>query len=126
MAAHEEEDQGVVPFHSVDVVGRQNDLLVDRCRDDGCRFPSSPRGLAAHEIRHAPGGNLDQPAARVVGHAFARPLHTCGEEGFLDRVFRGREVLETAYDRAEHLRRQLAEQVLARGVQEYRRHAYLE
>ena len=73
-------------------------------------------------IGHAPRGDLDQPAARVVGHALARPLQRRREQRLLHRVLGGGEVAEAPDDRAEHLRRELAQQVLARAVQSSRRH----
>ena len=66
-------------------------------------------------IGHAPRGDLDQPAARIVGHALVGPLHRRGEERLLHGVLRGGEVAEAADHRAEHLRRQLAQQVLVGG-----------
>ena len=65
-------------------------------------------------IGHAPRGDLDQPAARIVGHAFSRPLHGRREQRLLHRVFGGGEVAEAPDHRAEHLRRELAQQVLGR------------
>ena len=50
--------------------------------------------------------------ARVVGHALARPLRGRRDQRFLHRVLRGGEVAEAADDGAEHLRRELAQQVL--------------
>ena len=71
---------------------------------------------AAQVIGHAPRGDLNQPAARVVRHALARPLQRGGEQRLLHRVFRGGEVAEAPDHGAEHLRRQLAQQVLAGEV----------
>ncbi len=72
------------------------------------------RELGADVIGHAPRGDLDQPAARIVGHALLRPLQRGGEQRFLHRVLGGGEVAEPPDHRAEHLRRELAQQVLAR------------
>ena len=79
--------------------------------DDGLAPP--PRQLGAELVGHAPGGDLDQPAARVVRHALGRPLHRRRDQRLLHGVFGGREVAEAPDDGAEHLRRQLAQQVLA-------------
>src|SRR5579859_7618786 len=38
-------------------------------------------------ICHPPGGDLNQPAARVIGHALLRPLRGRREERLLHRVF---------------------------------------
>ena len=59
-------------------------------------------------------GDLDQPAARVVGHALARPLHGRRDQRFLNRVLRGGEIAEAPDHGAEHLRREVAQQVLGR------------
>ena len=91
------------------------------CIDDDRLAPAAGE-LGADVIGHAPRGDLDQPAARVVGHAFARPLHRRREQRFLHRVLGGGEVAEAADHRAEHLRRQLAQQVLAGDVQPAVRH----
>ena len=56
---------------------------------------------------------MDQPRARVVGHALLRPLDGCRDERLLHRVFRGGEIAEAADHGAEHLRRELAQQMLA-------------
>ena len=81
-----------------------------------------PGCLAAQVIRHAAGGHVNQPAARVVGHAFRRPLHAGGDERFLHRIFGGGEILEAADRRAENLRRELAQQILGGRVQSGIRH----
>src|SRR5689334_2745031 len=65
---------------------------------------------------------MNQPAARVVRHAFLRPLHAGGDERFLHRVFGGGEVLEAADRRAENLRRELAQQILGGRIQSGNRH----
>ena len=75
-------------------------------------FAAPPGGLAAHVVGHAPRRDLDQPAARVVGHAVARPLHGGRDQRFLHRVLGGGEVAVAPHDGAEHLRRQLAQQLL--------------
>ena len=67
-------------------------------------------------------GHVNQPAARIVRHAFLRPLRAGGDERLLHRVFGGGEVLEAADRRAENLRRELAQQVLGGRVQWGSRH----
>ena len=57
-------------------------------------------------------GDRDQPAARVVRDAVARPLRGGREQRLLHRVLGGVEVPVAAHQRAEDLRRQLAQQVL--------------
>src|SRR5579859_2969569 len=61
--------------------------------------------------------NLNQPAARIFGNAFPRPLKSCREQGFLNGVLGGGEVAEAADDCAEHLRRKLAQQMLGLDVE---------
>ncbi len=79
--------------------------------------------FAAHLIGHAPGGDLNQPGAGMVGEAGSRPLNGGGEQGFLHGVLGGSEVAEAAHDRAEHLRREIAQQVLGGCVQRLRAHS---
>src|SRR6185436_2682706 len=45
-----------------------------------------------------------------------RPLHRCGQRCFLNRILRRRKVAESAHHSPEHLRRQLAQQVLNGNV----------
>jgi hypothetical protein len=68
-------------------------------------------------IGHAPAGDLDQPAAGILGQALPGPLHGRREQRLLNRVLGGGEVPETPDDRTEDPRRQLAQQVLGTGVQ---------
>ena len=113
MAAHEEQSERVVLIRFI---------LKIRCRRQiaglyGCLgFPSPPRLLTAQIIRHAPRGNLNQPAARIVRNAFPRPLNSCRDQRLLNGVLGSGEIMETADYRAEHLRRQFAQQALGTGV----------
>ena len=123
MTAHEEQDERVVLVHPAldascaearsEVVKRRlgRDLQDDR------RLAAAPGQLGAQVIRHASRGDLDQPAARVVGNALLRPLHGRREECLLHGVFGGGKVAESPDDRAENLRRELAQQVLASRAQ---------
>jgi hypothetical protein len=78
---------------------------------------AAPAGeLGPQGIGHAPGGNLDQPSARVVGYPFFGPLHGRGKQRFLHRILGGGEVSEAPDHGAENLRRKLAQQVLIDGV----------
>ena len=75
-------------------------------------FTATSRQLAANVIRHAPRGDVNQPPARIVGETFAWPLDRGRQQRLLHGVLRSGEVAEAADDRAENLRRQLAQQVL--------------
>ena len=114
MAAHEEQDERVV------LLGVASSSAAARSARSACTRPTTSlapaaRDLAADVIGHAPRRDLDQPAARVVGHALARPLLRRGDQRLLHRVLGRGEVAEAPDDRAEHLRRELAQQVLGRG-----------
>ena len=71
----------------------------------------APGGLAADVIDHPPRRHLDQPAARVVGHSVARPLLRGREQRLLHRILRGGEVAVAADHGAEHLRREVAQEL---------------
>ena len=68
-------------------------------------------------VRHATRGNLNQPAARIVRNSFPRPLGERRDHRLLHRIFGCGEVMKTANHRAEHLRRQLAQQMLVLRTQ---------
>ena len=114
MAAHEQQVQRVVALRRAVGVGGERDLLVGRNQADDQRLAVAARGLGAHLIGDAPGRDLDQPGARVVGHPLARPLRRRRDERLLDRVLAGREVAVAPHDDAQHLRREVAQQVLER------------
>ena len=72
-----------------------------------------PAGLvAAQEVGQAARRDGDQPGARVVGAAVARPLLRGRQQRLLDRVLAGVEVAVAPDQRAEDLRHQRAQQVL--------------
>jgi len=52
--------------------------------------------------------------ARIVGHALMRPLERRRDERFLHRIFGFRKITEATDHRAEHLRRQIAQQALGK------------
>ena len=83
-------------------------------------FATTTRVFLAHVIGHAPEGDPNQPAAWVVGEPLLGPLGGGGDERFLDGVFGGAEITEPPNDRAENLRRQLAQQILSLGIQRAR------
>ena len=75
-------------------------------------FTAAARHFAAHVVEHAAGSHLNQPGSGIIGDAFAWPLHGRGKQGLLHGVFGGGEITEAADHCAEHLRRELAQQVL--------------
>ena len=90
---------------------RRHDGLDRRhLRRDGLLAPAS-RHLAAHVIGQASDGDVIQPAARIVGNAGRGPLRRRRDQRFLHRILRGGEVVVPTRDGAEHLRRELAQQV---------------
>ena len=112
MAAHEEKNERVVLFHGC-FVGRRYHVLFRRCFEDDLRFAPAARRLRPDLIGELSRGDLDEPRARIFGHAGARPLERSRGERFLHCVLRGAEVAVATDDGAEHLRCKLTEQVLA-------------
>ena len=119
MAAHEEQDERVVLIGFARSGGRGRHL--PGLHGSG-GFAAAAGHFAAQVVGHAPAGHLNQPGAGIVGNAFARPLNGRREQGLLHGVLGGGEVAETADHRAEHLRREFAQQMLVTGVQRPRGH----
>ena len=113
MATHEEQHKGVVLLRFIFNVGRGHRLAGLHCHGAFAE-PSSRR--AAQVIGHTPRGDLNQPAARIVGNALLRPLYGRCHQRLLHGILGGCEIMETADDRAEHLRRKLAQQMLGSRV----------
>ena len=109
MTAHEQQDERVVLLRVV-LDGR--DQLVDLLRR--IVLAPAPGALAADVIGHPPRRDLNQPAARIVGHPVARPLRRRGDERLLHGVLGRGEITVAPHRRAQHLRRELAEQLLGR------------
>ena len=100
---------------------RQRVVLVGRRLAPAGTAPAAPPRVSSRRRRACSlrsssvsrrDGDGDQPAARVVGHALARPLHGGGEQRLLHRVLARVEAPVAADEHAEDLRRQLAQQVL--------------
>ena len=68
-----------------------------------------------------PEGDLIEPAARVGRNAGDWPLRRRRDQRLLHRVLGGGEVAVTTRNDAEHLRRELAQQVQGGGVQSFGR-----
>jgi hypothetical protein len=71
-----------------------------------------PGDLAAQRVGQPAQRHPDQPAARLIRNAFSGPLLRRGDERLLHGLLGRREVLRAADHRAEHLGRQVAQQVL--------------
>ena len=66
---HEQQVERVVPLRGAVRVGRQGDLLLGRHQADDQRLAVAAGRLGANVIGDAPGRDLDEPAARVLGQA---------------------------------------------------------
>ena len=119
MTAHEEQDESVILCVAVEIE-RWND--EERSLRGGGGFAIETGALATHTIGHAAGGNVDEPGARIVRRAFVRPLIRGCDQRVLHRVFRGGEVAEAMKQDAEHLRREVAQEMLGLNVQRIRAH----
>src|SRR5260221_14660481 len=119
MTAHEEQDERVVLIRFILDAGRGRHVVELRGRRS---FPAPAGELAAQVVGHAPGSDLNQPGARILGSAFPRPLNRRREQRLLNGVLGGGEVAETANDHAEHLRPKLAKQMPGSRVKRPRRH----
>ena len=75
----------------------------------------APRRLAAQDVGEPPGGDRQQPGARVLRRPGGGPLHRRVDQRLLYRVLAAVEPVVAAHEHAEDLRRELAQQVL--GVQ---------
>src|SRR5262245_28060652 len=67
-------------------------------------------------IRDAAQRDVVQPAARIGGNSLRGPLHRRGDECFLHCIFGVAEIVVTPCNRAQHLRRKVAQQALDRIV----------
>ena len=114
MTTHEEEDKRVVLLHTERCVERRHERLVHReLRGNGV-FASAPRHLTARVIRHSPHRHLIQPAAWIRRYTCHGPMRRRCNDRFLHCVLRRGEVAMTSCNDAEHLRRELAQQVQGR------------
>jgi hypothetical protein len=102
MAAHEQHGQGVV------VLGNLRDGSLDRRQP----LALSAGLLASPVVDQAEAGRPEQPPAWIRRNPVTRPMLGGGEQRLLDRVLGRVEVAGSASERAEDLRRQLAQQVL--------------
>ena len=106
MAAQKEQRKAVVGL-----LGRLGGLHRFLADSRG-HLPVTAGLVAAEQVDHSPVANPDQPAARVLRHPFGRPPLHRGEQRLLDGILGDLEVTESADQRAKHLRRFTAQQVL--------------
>ena len=119
MATHKEQDERVVlPGFAPSIDGRRELVHLHGC--GGLALTAGE--FAAHVVGHAAEGDLNQPGARIVRDAFPRPLRSRRDQSLLHCVLGGGEVAKTADDRAEHLRRKFAQQMLGSDVRQLVRH----
>jgi hypothetical protein len=71
-----------------------------------------PGALAPPLVDQSTSGDRHEPGSRVVRHARLGPLLCRGQQRFLHGVFAGVELAVSPDERAEDLRRELAQQVL--------------
>jgi len=103
MTAQEQQDQCVVGvLCRARWLGKRPDRVLT----------TSTSLLTAQQIGQPARSDRDQPPTRILRKAVGRPLRRCRQQRLLHRVLRGVEVPEPPDDRAEHLRRQPAQQVL--------------
>src|SRR4029450_5777146 len=103
MAAHEEHGQRVV---------LAGGLMRGRLLNGNELLAVPPRLLTSPLVDQPPGRGLHEPAARFLRHAVLRPPRRGREQRLLDGVLGQVEVAVPAHERAEDLRRQLAQHVL--------------
>ena len=86
--------------------------LAGQLEDRGGLLSVLPGGLASPCVDETARGYGDEPRSRAVRNAFSGPLLCGGEERFLRRVLACVELPVSPYERAEDLRRKLAQQIL--------------
>ena len=109
MAAHEEQDEGVVRVEAQFGFGWDHERLGRGFERDGILAPA-PRRLAPHVVGQAPPGDLVEPAARIARQARDRPLLRRRDQRFLYRVLRRREIAVATGEGAEDLRGQVTQE----------------
>ena len=107
VAAQEQERERVVPLGDRPRVGHVEDRDLFLATTAGA--------LAAPPVDQPPGGHRDEPGSRVLGHALLGPLRRGGEQRLLHGVLARVEPAVPTDERAEDLRRELAQQVLDAG-----------
>ena len=109
MAAHKEQDESIVLIRLNPKGFRLYCLIL---MDGHSALPPATCDLAPDVIGQPARGYLNEPGAGIVGEAFVGPVKGRRDERLLDSVLGGGEIAETPDDRAEHLRREIAQQML--------------
>jgi hypothetical protein len=112
MATHEEKHECVVLVRLEIFFGGLQRLFFDRERASHLLLAAAARGFAAHVIAQTPQGDFVKPAARVVRYTFELPLLRCGKQRLLSCVLRRCKIAMASRERAEHLRREVTQQLL--------------
>lgn len=112
MAAQEQQGERVVPVRVGHGVGGVAEQFGLRGGQGEAVLAAPARAVAADVVDQLAGGDGDQPAPGVVRDAGPGPLQGGRQQSFLDRVLARVEGAVAAYEHAEDLRRQLAQQVL--------------
>ena len=113
VAAQEQQDQCVVGVGRR--VGPGGQAVAGRDLPGSGLLPALPGLLRAQEVGQPTGGDGDQPAAWTGGDSVGRPLARGGEQRLLDGVLGEVEMPVSSCQRAEDLRREVAQQVLDPG-----------
>ena len=120
MTAGEIEVERLVPFVDALRVGGERDLRVRGHEADDQLFPQPAGGVGPDLVGEPARGDGDQPALWMVGQAVRRPLRRRRDQRLLHGVLAGREVAIPADQRAQDRRREVAQQVLGRGIERWR------
>ena len=83
---------------------------------DGGLLAPPASALAPPFVDQTPRGDGHQPRARIFGNALRCPLERRGEQCLLDGILAGVELSVPPHERAENLRREIAQQALDRDV----------
>lgn len=113
MAAHEQQNECVVLFTGMLRINWWRYWIELHGR---CGFAAATSRFTSYLIRQATDGDLNEPAARIFGQAFARPLQRGGDQRLLDSVLGGRKIMKAPNDRTEHPGRKLVQQMLGFGA----------
>src|SRR6185503_14666440 len=112
MTAHEEQNERVIFIDGKVYVRRRHERPVCDDFTCDCVFAMTPRYFTAQLISHPPHCNVIEPAFGIVRNPFDWPLGRSRDECFLHGIFCRREITMTSCNGAEHLRSEIAKQVL--------------